>query len=189
MKKSTCKSLIFLSILSIISIILILGYLIHNHINKNNLESFDTDKSMFSDENAPENQYLTYFIMLHQSNCEKGKEVYEDIWVPLKEELSEDDYMINEVKVTMMVLDSKDDDDRKTAFKSIIYSDDINVTQYPTLVLFHEGKLCQYGGIMDKYSIKTFLKDSVYDGEFKCASPNYYNDETDSDCLPFLTEA
>ena len=42
--------------------------------------------------------------MLHQSNCEKGKEVYEDIGVPLKEELSEDDYMINEVKVTMMVL-------------------------------------------------------------------------------------
>ena len=58
-----------------------------------------------------QNQYLTYFIMLHQSDCEKGKEVYEDIWVP-QEELSEDDYMINE-EVTAMVLDSGDDD-RKT---------------------------------------------------------------------------
>lgn len=188
MKKSTCKTLIFLSIISIILIILFLGYNIHNYINQNTVEAFDVDQSIFSNENAPDNQFSTYLVMLHKSGCDKGEEIYQDVWVPLKEKLNESEYMVNEVKVTLMVLDSEDED-RETAFKNIAYSEDIEVTQYPTIVLFHEGKLCQYGGDMDIDSIISFLESSVYDGEFICTSPNYYNDETETDCLPFLIDA
>ena len=42
---------------------------------------------------------------------------------------------------------------------------------------------------MDKDSLLSFIDTSVYDGEFTCSSPHYYNDEFETACLPFLNDA
>ena len=74
-------------------------------------------------------------------------------------------------------------------FSKISFSDEIDVTQYPTFVLFHNGKLCQYCGELSSNGLVTFLKESVQEDDFICLDPHYYNDEQETDCLPFLKDA
>ena len=200
MNNTTCKLLVILSVIGIIVVFITMGYFIHrtvgsndvinNVVNSASVEGFETnttDFTIFNEENAPDNAYQTYLILLHKTDCDKGKELYVEVWKPLKQFLEKYSYLVNDVKVTLIVLDSEDPQ-RGPIFDKISYSEQISVEMFPSIVLFHRGKLCQYNGDLDIESILRFLKASVQEDEFICSSPHYYNDEKETNCLPFLME-
>ena len=79
MNTTTCKLLVILSVIGIIVVFITMGYFIHrtvgsndvinNVVNSASVEGFETNTSdftIFNEENAPDNAYQTYLILLHK---------------------------------------------------------------------------------------------------------------------------